>query len=49
MLNLRTGFFEANEKGMEYPPEFSNLFKGATSKEQHIEINLIENEKDIEK
>lgn len=48
-MNLRTGFFKANEKGMEYPPEFSNLFKGANSKEQFIEIALTENEKEIDR
>ena len=48
-MNLRTGLFSANEKGMKYPPEFSNLFKKASYKEQLIEINLIENEKEIEK
>lgn len=49
MLNLRTGFFSANEKGMYYPPDLSILFEGATSKDQYVEVNLIENEKDIEK
>lgn len=49
MLNLRTGFFSANEKGMYYPPNLSILFEGVNSKDQYVKVELIENEKDIEK
>ena len=48
-MNLRTGIFSANEKGMQYPPELANIFQKASYDEQLIEINLIENEKEIMK
>ena len=44
-MKLCTGFFKADEKGMEYPPEFSNLFKGVNDKE----IALEENEKTMDR
>ncbi len=41
MIQLCTGFFSANEKGMEYPPEMSKVFK-SLGEESVLEIMLEE-------
>lgn len=40
-MKLRTGFFKADEKGMQYPPEFSNIFKGLSKAEPDMCIDVV--------
>ena len=48
-MKVWTVFFKADEKGMEYPPEFSNLCKGVNDNDKFIEIALEENEKTMDR
>ena len=48
-MKLCNGFFKANEKGLQYPPEFSHVFKGINEKDEFIEIALEQNTKELDR